>query len=197
MSWYAIARELRPVAIGIARYSLHQRIEGGQDVRFDVWGVNSTLEFVDVDLIIEFYLISTGQRVSRINVHESLMANQVTEIQKSVVDTSGSDADDIVVSVLYALPSGEILRSNANWPEPLKYIDFSDRKLKTSVNGDEISIYSEKPVKGVILDVEGDDDSNLEWSDNGFDVMPGETIKVIAKGLNGRAIKVSWYGDTF
>ena len=191
MSWYAIARELRPVTFGISRVS-----RSDADVEFEVWGVNSTLSAVEVDLKIQFYLISSGEKVWETSRHASLLANQATEVW-SVEAYSKSDPNDTVVSVFYTLPSGEMLRSTANWPQPLKYIDFSDRRLTMKVDGEEITISSEKPVKGVILDVQEDDDSNLEWSDNGFDLMPGETVKIVAKGLENRTVKVSWYGDTF
>ena len=64
-----------------------------------------------------------------------------------------------------------------------------------SVDGEKITLRAEKPVKGVILDVGEKDDSKLEWEDNGFDIMPGETIKIIAKGLDGRKVRVNWYGE--
>jgi beta-mannosidase len=197
MSWHAIARELRPITFGISRvYPKIKSSQKGDLVNFEVWGGNSTLDTVEVDLEIEFYSISTGDRVWQVEHHVSLAANQATEVS-TVSEYSKSDPDDTVVSVSYGLPSGEIQRSSANWPQPLKYIDFIDRGLEMEVKGEQILLSAEKPVKGVMLDVEGNDDSDLEWTDNGFDVMPGEKVKIIAKGLRDRSVRVSWYGDTF
>ena len=196
MSWYAISRELRPVTFGISRLNEMKGTGKQRNARFEVWGVNSTLDSVDVNLTIEFYSISSGARVSHVEQSTSLLPNQSTEVW-SETDYSSPDLLDTVISVLYSLPNGETMRSAANWPRPLKYIDFSNRELTFTVNGEEVSITADKPVRGVILDIAGDDDSELEWSDNGLDVMPGDMVKVTAKGLNGRTVKVNWYGNDF
>ena len=102
---------------------------------------------------------------------------------------------DLVVSVLFIDLSGEVLRSSADWPQPLKYIDFSKREVTIRVEGEVVSLKAAKPIKGFMLDIEGDDDSGLEWSDNGFDIMPGEGVTVIAKGLRARKVTANWYGS--
>ena len=108
------------------------------------------------------------------------------------MDITKYNPANLVASVVFTLPSGETLRSSADWPQPLKYLDFHDRNVSISVDGEKVNLQTDKPVKGVILDVEGDDDSGLEWNDNGFDLMPGEKVYVTAKGLRGRKVSVSW-----
>ena len=92
---------------------------------------------------------------------------------------------DLVVSVLFIDPSGKVLQLLGDWPQPLKYIDFSNRDVTIRVEGEVVLLKPAKLIKRIMLDIEGDDDLGLEWSDNGFDIMPGEGVKVIAKGVKG------------
>ena len=189
MAWYAIARELRPIMIGISRHFK------GDKPWYDVWGVNSRLIPVNVKFNVQFYSIASGKKLIDLPMSHMLLPNQASEIWTSA-GYYGLESSDTVISVSYELPSGEKFDSSANWPEPLKYIDFSDRKPTFSVEGEEITLRTNKPIKGLILDVEGDDDSGLEWSDNGFDLMPMKSVTVTAKALGERSVTVSWYGDT-
>ena len=90
--------------------------------------------------------------------------------------------------------TGEILARMLNWAQPLKFHHLLDPKLDIKVKGDTATITSERPAKCVWLDVEGSGDV-LPWSDNGFDIFPGETITVTAKGLDGRVPTARWLGD--
>jgi beta-mannosidase len=224
LGWYAIARELRPIQFAISRKAkfteslsltesprggredeevLEKRDKdahptpsgyGGEAVTFDVWGVNAHLTTYDVPIKIEFFEISSGKRVSEEDVTIQLLPNQSTEVLVRI-DISKYDPSNLVGSVVFTVPSGEILRSSADWPQPLKYLNFDERGVTMSTDGERVTLRVKKPTKGVLLDVEGDDDSGLEWSDNGFDIMPGETVNVIAKGLGGRKVAVCWYGQ--
>lgn len=223
LGWYAISRELRPIQFAISRdakiieppfitepawdgsedegvlkkrnkedhFASHTQ---GKEVTFNVWGVNAHVTAYDVPIKIEFFEMSSGKRVFKEDLTVHLLPNQSTEVEARI-DVSKLDPSNLVGSVAFTAPSGEVLRSSADWPQPLKYIDFNGRDLTVSVDGEKVTLRAKKPTKGVLLDVEGDDDSGLEWNDNGFDVMPGETVNVIAKGLRGKKVAVSWYGQ--
>lgn len=51
---------------------------------------------------------------------------------------------------------------------------------------------TKKPVKGIVLDVEGGD---AKWSDQAIDLVPGDPQVIRAAGLNGRDVKVKFLGD--
>jgi len=222
LAWYSIARELRPINFAISRSVTFkdpillpegptskltdaERLEKNKDIHstphaygeknviFDIWGLNALVTDVDVTVTIQFFEISTGKLIKNVDVAVRLLPNRSTEIQK--IDWSKNNPSDTVVSVLFKSSTGVNGRSSADWPQPLKYVEFLDRGVKVSVEGEQVTLRAAKPTKGVILDVEGDNDSGLEWSDNGFDIMPGEPIKVTAKGLAGRKVTVNWYGE--
>jgi beta-mannosidase len=82
-------------------------------------------------------------------------------------------------------------------PEPFKYIHFPDVKdlgLKITPVGDGESIVlsTQRPIKGIVLDVEGDE---VRWSDQAIDLVPGDPQTVKAIGLNGRPVKARFLGD--
>ncbi|KIW42675.1 uncharacterized protein PV06_06201 [Exophiala oligosperma] len=65
---------------------------------------------------------------------------------------------------------------------------------------DAVTVVANRPVKGVWLEPEYDgteDESEPEplWDDNMLDLMPGQEVKVLVKGLRGRPVKVRFLGD--
>jgi beta-mannosidase len=217
LAWYAVSHELRPVNFAISRTTnfkeavllpqppdstdsetttkeVHSapHAYGETITTVDVWGVNSTLKNHEVSATIQFFEISSGKKIFEENRKVSLSSNSSTEL--ATFDVTKYNPADLVVSVLFIDLNGEVLRSSADWPQPLKYIDFSNREVTIRVEGEVVSLKAAKPIKAVMLDIEGDDDSGLEWSDKGFDIMPGEGVKVIAKGLRGRKVTANWYG---
>ena len=82
-------------------------------------------------------------------------------------------------------------------PEPFKYIHFppiEELGLQAVVrdDGESVVLSSKKPVKGIVLDVDGDD---VKWSDQAIDLVPDDPQTVRAVGLEGRAIKSRFLGD--
>jgi beta-mannosidase len=83
-------------------------------------------------------------------------------------------------------------------PEPFKFIHFPSVEavgLKVTVeeDGETVRLETKKPIKGIVLDVEGEED--VKWSDQAVDLVPGDPQTVRARGLNGRAVKVRFLGD--
>lgn len=82
-------------------------------------------------------------------------------------------------------------------PEPFKFIDFpppGDLGLGVEVNkdGESVTLSCRKPIKGIILDAEGD---YVHWSDQAIDLVPGDPQIVRGVGLGGRQVKTRFLGD--
>lgn len=75
---------------------------------------------------------------------------------------------------------------SANWPEPWKYLTYPDPSLNIEVQGETVTLSCALPIKGIVLDVEGEP---CDWSDQAIDLMPGDPQTLTAKGLKGRKIK--------
>lgn len=82
-------------------------------------------------------------------------------------------------------------------PEPFKFITFpkpEEVQLKVEVgkDGESVALSTARPVKGIVLDVEGAD---VQWSDQAIDLVPGDAQVITAVGLKGRDVKVRFLGD--
>lgn len=82
-------------------------------------------------------------------------------------------------------------------PEPFKYIKFPavhdlGLKVTTGSDGESVTLSTQKPIKGLILDVDGED---VRWSDQAIDLVPDDPQTISAIGLSKREIKVRFLGD--
>lgn len=59
-------------------------------------------------------------------------------------------------------------------------------------DGETVDLSARKPIKGIILDVEGDD---VRWSDQAIDLAPHDPQTIKGKGLKGRKPKIRFLGD--
>lgn len=59
-------------------------------------------------------------------------------------------------------------------------------------DGESVTLSTNKPIKGIVLDVEGED---VKWSDQAIDLVPGDPQTIRAVGLKGREIKLRFLGD--
>lgn len=141
----------------------------------------------------------------------SLLPNQSTELLSvpfpepdlppdTPSDTPGFDQSvnitrtySVVVSArLLDAETGELLARNADWPQPYRYLTFNDPGLNMKVDGETIRIEVQRPVKGLVLSVDGTPE--VKWSDNALDVTPDDPQTVLAEGLGGRNINVRYLG---
>lgn len=65
-------------------------------------------------------------------------------------------------------------------------------KADISEDGESVTLSANKPVKGVVLDAEGE---IVKWSDQAIDLAPGDPQIVKAVGLKGREVKLRFLGD--
>ncbi|KAG9083623.1 hypothetical protein FS749_005886 [Ceratobasidium sp. UAMH 11750] len=176
----------------------------------DVWATNSTLTSKSVTLrLLCLDLASpwTHQEEHRV----TLLPNQATEVFAAPCPcpphpepTPGPDDDadplpttshSVVVSaVLVDAASGTVLSRYVDWPQPYRSYDPPDPKLNLSVEGEQVTVSVERPAKGVVLSVEGDEEE-VKWSDNALDLIPGELQTVTARGLSGRKVTARWLGS--
>jgi beta-mannosidase len=93
--------------------------------------------------------------------------------------------------------TGHLLNVTNNRPEPFKFIDFPPvdalgLKVTNLEDGETVLLETRKPIKGIVLDVDGAD---VQWGDQAIDLVPGDPQKVQAVGLKGRPVKARFLGD--
>jgi beta-mannosidase len=101
----------------------------------------------------------------------------------------------VVQARLFDVDTSEVLARYTNWPEPWKYLTFPDDVgLELSVDGEEVRLECQRPIKGIVLDTKGAE-GEIKWSDQGIDLFPGDVQVVTAKGLAGREVVARYMGD--
>ncbi|KAH9938328.1 glycoside hydrolase family 2 protein [Fomitopsis serialis] len=207
-AYFAIKRELRPYTVGMTRKDKQTFADDltaaffNLDTVLEIWGTNSTLQEKRAVLeVTAFDLHSDWRETSKQDV--ALAPNASTELFKGLLPgqprrTKLSEAPKtIVVSARLLDASGAVLGRYSNWPEPFKYISFPDIKdvglsIAVGKDGESVELSARKPIKGLVLDVEGD---AVQWSDQAIDLVPDDPQVVKAVGLNGRKIKARFLGD--
>ncbi|KIK97998.1 glycoside hydrolase family 2 protein [Paxillus rubicundulus Ve08.2h10] len=207
-AYFAIARELRPFTVGMTRKEKKTFSSEFSAASFtietilEVWGTNSTLDEKKAKLeVTSFDLHSAWE--DRFTKDIVLAANSSTELFSGQlpgqpIRTKLSQVPRvIIVSARLLDESGSVLGRYSNWPEPFKFIKFPAIKdlglvVKIGDNGESVEVSSQKPIKGIVLDVEGED---VEWSDQAIDLVPGDPQVIKAIGLKGREVTVRFLGD--
>ncbi|KAL4863254.1 hypothetical protein BDV12DRAFT_206682 [Aspergillus spectabilis] len=183
-AFYAISRALRPLDVGISRdcpawTSGHANPMATNSCQFDLWIASSLPKAVELDLIVKFISIRSGDLVAEtITTRTRANPNGTTEVlQNKRVRVKGINTqlfdnhDPFIIHAVISV-SGKIVATDTAWPQPLKYLDFSNRNVKVHVSPekDQITVMADLPVKGFVIE----ECQGLKLSDNGFDLVPGE-----------------------
>ncbi|ANB14927.1 hypothetical protein AWJ20_2544 [Sugiyamaella lignohabitans] len=185
-SFFTIKRDIADISVGIFRKSeeikksKYTDVDIEKKVSVEVWGSNFTLSSVPADLILTGYAVDGKKLWTKTQSNVVLHPNSSTEL---TVEALNDEQPCIVFARLES--KGKVLARTANWPQPLKYLDLAKPDISLSVNGDEISVRADAPVKGLIFDLEHDE---VKFEDNCLDLEPGVEQKIHAKGLNGRSV---------
>ena len=201
-AFYAIARALRSLDVGIARGNPdwtngHNDPTLANPADFEVWISSSRLESVEARLVVSFVSIATGRPV-RESVVRTIEArpNATTECvdgrRAAKIDKDGSSwgKDDPYVIHAVLEVNGKTEATDTAWPQPLKYLDFSHRGVSVEYSSckTEARVSAKLPVKGFVFsEIQG-----LELSDNGFDIMPGEVHIVRIGGPDVARAGLAW-----
>ncbi|EFY98874.2 beta-galactosidase/beta-glucuronidase (glycoside hydrolase family 2) domain protein [Metarhizium robertsii] len=158
---------------------------------FDVWIASSKVQAVNAKVTVRFISIRSGRDVSEsITASVSASANATTTVFSSKpLKPSIPHHDDYTIPfdvtqydpyVVYTTLSidGAVVATDAAWPDPIKFLDLSNRGISFAISENRVTVSSDRPVKGFVFEeVQG-----MKLSDNGFDIMPGEKHVVAVEG---------------
>lgn len=185
-AYYAIARALKPVTVGLST-DYRDWTSGHADPRglttfekFDLWVVSNDVRPVDLNLTVRVISIRTGKDVQTLLTRKPITAqpNSTTEILKdyavpsSKQETSKTeppfDISQVEPIIIHAVieANGHVIATDTCWPQPLKYLDFSDRDVKIRASSPtQLSLSASRPVKSFVIE----ERQGVKISDNGFD----------------------------
>ncbi|KAH0606595.1 uncharacterized protein H6S33_003429 [Morchella sextelata] len=199
-AYFTIKRELAAVVAGIKRVRVETprdpwtRVDIDVEERVQVWAGSFKTEAIeDVQLVVRSWDVVSGEKVYDKVVKEfTLEENRSVEVADMRLPGWNGKAEgerDVVVGV-YLVKDGEVLARRISFAEPLKYVKLQTPKhLKTEVCGDIVKISAEVPVKGVALETTKE---GVVFEDNLVDIVPGEVVEVVCKGLDGGEVSVRY-----
>jgi len=207
-SYFVIARELRPVTVGVARKDVKTYANDRTaafyviETVIEIWGTNSTLFDKRATLQVSSFDLHSEWR-HQLSRKVVLRANSSCELYETRLPgqerrTSESEAQRmVVVSARLLDETGQVLARHSNWPEPFKRIKFPSARelgleLTIGADGESVHLSCKRPIKGLVFDVKGDD---VRWSDQAIDLIPDDPQTVKAVGLRGREVNVRFLGD--
>lgn len=189
-AFYAIKRELQPIRVAVRREhrdwsSSHARPQ--RALKYAVWISSSYPNTSSVDVEVRHISVSTGKDLQAPLLKENVLVqeNGTTELLEGVVSEWRSEP--CVVAVRLWL-NGICVSRDADWPEPFKYLDLSDRGLSLALQEEKLTISARKPVKGFVLDLE----DAVSPTDNCIDIMPGDERDIQVVGYTGSLEQLKW-----
>ena len=172
---------------------------------FDIWIASSKVQEANASVSVRFISVASGSEVCKAATHEVTAApNTTTTVVNaqacppSIPDPEDLDrpfdmsAFDPYVIYVTLTVCGQVVAEDTAWPEPIKFLDLSNRQLSFDVSSpSQVVIKAQRPVKGLVFEeMEG-----LKLSDNGFDVIPGEDVIIKVEGcLRADQLKYTYIG---
>lgn len=206
-AFYTIARELRPFTVGMTRKEITTYANDLSaasltiDTLLEIWGTNSTLVEKTLTLQVTSFDLDSDWTESW-SKEVVLAPNSATELFKGDLPgqpqrkSQSQVPKAIIVSARLLDEQGQVLGRYSNWPEPFKFIKFPPVEqlgLEVIVQSDDtVRMTTKKPVKGIILQVEGE---YVRWGDQAIDLVPGDPQIIAAPELGGRKVQVRYLGD--
>jgi beta-mannosidase len=136
---------------------------------------------------IRFISISSGKDISKPIVRNNIIVvpNGSTDVLQGELDNMNTEPHVLAAQVWI---DGKLVSRDADWPQPLKYLSFKERGLKVEVNGDELVVTVQKPVKGLTFE----EREGVLLSDSAIDVMPGDEQVVKVTGMQKGENPLQW-----
>ena len=188
-AFYAMRRALMPVAIAVKREHYDWSVAQVQPPRtseYECWVASSLTKETTADVELRYISIATGDdvkaKVTKKNV--KIVANGTTEILKGTIDYI---AEEPYVLAARIWVEGEIVSRERDWPQPLKYLDFSDRGVEVKLHGGNVRVRAAKPTKGLVFE----EKDGVLLGDNSLDIAPGDEQEITVSGLH-HGNELSW-----
>jgi beta-mannosidase len=214
-AYYAIKRAMEPVVVGVTRKFVNWTMRPADDlwmrdtshvdmrrvwevIEFDVWVASNKATMSEGNITVRFISVRTGKDVYQsLGMTVKIEENGTTEVMRGQkVELPGakdaqspfdvSKVDPFVIHVSLSI-EGEVVATDVSWPDPIKYLSFPDRGIKVEILSDNLSatVSAKRPVKGFVFR----EKQGLKLSENGFDLVPGESKKVILEGGDFRDLR--------
>lgn len=188
-AYYSVKRVLKSLAVGVQREHHDWSVVHAQPPtrsEYTMWIASSLSKVVYGTVELRFISVVTGQdlRAPTVFQNVSIVPNGTTNIIKDgIIDHTTQSEAHVLAARLWV--DNKVVARDVDWPQPFKYLDFSDRGLEVKqqvgpVSGQQVlHISSRKPVKCIVFE----ERENVRLSDSALDIFPGDEQIITATGL--------------
>lgn len=192
-AYYTVKRALKQLTVGVQREHHDWSATHAQPPtksRYELWVASSHQhEVLNATVELRFLSVESGR-----DLHTPVVFENITIIPNSTTDVlTDGVIDHIAEPEAHVLSArlwvdGKVVARDVDWPQPFKYLDFSDRGLEvrpeTTISTGEgqqaLKISARKPVKCLVFE----ERDGVRVSDSAMDIVPGDEQVVIVTGLH-------------
>lgn len=189
-AYYTMRRALAPVAVAVKRAHHDWSVVHARPAKtsaYECWVVSSKTRDIIATVELRYISIASGQEIKgRIFKPDVVVAaNGTTEILEDVIDHE-TEEPHVLAARLWV--NGDVASRDVDWPQPFKYLDFSERGVEVTTSGDRISVTARKPTKGLVFE----EREGVIVNDSALDVVPGDEQIIVVKGLGKGEKNLDW-----
>lgn len=200
-AYYAVARVLRPLAIGVQREHHDWSVthaEPPKTSKYSLWIASSLLKGVSGKVELRFVSVQTGLEIRERRLWDDvrIQANGTTDIIiADIIDHMVYPEAHVLAARLWV--DNDIVARDVDWPQPFKYLDLSERGLDVKVSESEsddlqkLRVSTRKPVKCLVFE----ERDGVRVSDSAMDIVPGDEQTVTVRELHGDSLKYKYLGQ--
>lgn len=197
-AYYAVARVLAPIAIGVQREHHDWSISHARPAKtskYELWVVSSLQKEVTARVELKFISVSTGLQIKEPIVREDVrvLASGTTNlITDGVINHIDTPEPHVLAARIWV--DGRLVARDMDWPQPLKYLSFVERGLEVTNKGETkdgkqtLIVSVKKPVKCLVFE----EREGVMLSDSAIDIAPGDDQTITITGLNAGGQPLSW-----
>lgn len=191
-AYYAMRRVLAPVAIAVKREHHDWSVVHARPAKqssWECWVVSSQLEELTARIELRFISIESGKDIKRAvrKTNIKITPNGTTDILEGVINNETEEPHVLAARVWI---NDQLVSRDCDWPQPLKYLDFSDRGLEVIQveDMDRITIRVQKPTKGLVFE----EREGVLINDSALDLVPGDEQAVTVSGMAQGDVPLKW-----
>jgi len=189
-SYYAMARVLAPVAVGVRREHHDWSVTHARPAKtskFELWAVSSLQKDTVATIELRFLSVKTGKEIKdsimKKDVH--VVKNGTTDVLDGVIDNVKEEAHVLAARIWV---DGKLVARDMDWPQPLKYLAFPERDVKVKVDGSKMHVTVARPVKCLVFE----EREGVSLSDSALDIAPGDEQVITVTGLRDGDEALGW-----
>jgi len=189
-AYYAMRRVLSPIAIAVKRAHhdwsvVHARPAKTSD--WDCWIASSQTREASARVELRFISIQSGEDIRPATMIKDIKVapNGTTEVTSGVINNETEEPHVLAARIWI---DGVLVSRDCDWPQPLKYLDFSDRGVEVKQNAGEITVTAKKPTKGLVFE----ERAGVLIDDSALDIVPGDEHIVRVKGMKADDGLLKW-----